>query len=81
MSTQDVRQALRQFLNDRLKTEVLDEDKIFETGRVNSLFAMQLVLFVEKQFGIAVDSEDLDLKNFASIASIERLVARKQGHG
>jgi acyl carrier protein len=40
---------------------------------------MQLVAFVEKEFGIAVADADLDLDNFRSIKSIADLVARKQG--
>jgi acyl carrier protein len=79
MTSQDVTQQLRRFLGERLKIDLADEDPIFAPGRVNSLFAMQLVLFVEKQFGISVDSDDLDMKNFATIASIARLVARKNG--
>ena len=55
-----------------------DADNVFETGRVNSLFAVQLVLFVEKQFGLAVDSEDLDLANFHSVDAILDFVTRKR---
>ncbi len=39
---------------------------------------MQLVAFVEKEFGIRVGDEDLDLDNFRSIQAISNLVARKQ---
>lgn len=55
-----------------------DED-IFALGFVNSLLAMQLVAFVEKEFGIAVEDQDLDLDNFRSIGAIARLVERKGG--
>jgi methoxymalonate biosynthesis acyl carrier protein len=53
-----------------------DED-IFGLGFVNSLVAVQLVAFVEKEFGIRVEDADLDLDNFRSIAAISALVARK----
>jgi acyl carrier protein len=53
-----------------------DED-MFAVGMVNSLFAMQLVLFVEKEFQITVENEDLDFENFRSINSISSLVDRK----
>jgi acyl carrier protein len=56
----------------------LDED-IFATGFVNSLFAMQLVQFVESSFGITIESEDLEIDNFRSIAAIAALVRRKGG--
>lgn len=53
-----------------------DED-IFSLGFVNSLFAMQLVTFVEEAFDITVEDEDLDLDNFRSINAIESLVTQK----
>ncbi len=57
--------------------DLQDEQDFFALGFVNSLFAMQLVLFVEKEFGIAVENEDLNIDNFKSIAAIARLVERK----
>ncbi len=53
-----------------------DQD-LFESGLVNSLFAMQLVLFVEKEFGIQVANEDLYVENFKSLNAISDFVARK----
>jgi methoxymalonate biosynthesis acyl carrier protein len=63
----------RFFLNHDLQ---LDED-IFALGFVNSMFAMQLVLFIEQAFEITIDNEDLELDNFRTINSITRLVERK----
>ena len=54
----------------------LDED-IFSLGFVNSMFAMQLVLFVEQEFKLAIENEDLELENFRTINSIANLVERK----
>ncbi len=53
-----------------------DED-IFALGFVNSLLAMQLVNFVEKEFGVTIEDEDLDLANFRTLAAIDALVERK----
>ncbi|MEC4812234.1 MAG: acyl carrier protein, partial [Scytonema sp. PMC 1069.18] len=44
----------------------LDED-IFALGFVNSMFAMQLVLFIEQEFKITIDNEDLEFDNFRTI--------------
>jgi acyl carrier protein len=54
----------------------MDED-IFALGFGNSLFAMQLVDFVEREFGVGLDESDLDIDNFRSIDAIARLVAGK----
>jgi len=58
--------------------ELQDDQDIFSLGFINSLFAMQLVLFVEKEFGIDVANEDLDVDNFRTLNAIAALVARKQ---
>ncbi len=57
--------------------EIKDNDDIFALGFVNSLFAMQLVLFVETEFGIAVENDDLDINNFKSVDAIVQLVENK----
>lgn len=54
-----------------------DQD-IFEAGYGNSMFAMQLVAFVESHFGLDIDAEDLEIDNFRSINRVAALVARKQ---
>ncbi|HEU5228022.1 MAG TPA: phosphopantetheine-binding protein [Ktedonobacteraceae bacterium] len=57
--------------------ELEDDQDIFALGFVNSLFAMQLVLFVEKEFGLQVENEDLDIDNFRSIRAITTLIEQK----
>jgi acyl carrier protein len=54
------------------------DDDIFALGFVNSLLAMQLVNFVEKEFGVTIEDEDLDLANFRTLESIDALVERKR---
>jgi acyl carrier protein len=56
-----------------------DDVDIFASGFVNSLMAMQLVLFVEKEFEIPIENDDLDLDNFRSVNAIADLIERKQG--
>ncbi len=74
-----VEPAIRQFVGRFVRGHDLgDDEDMFATGYVNSMFAMQLVQFVESEFGIAVESEDLDLDNFRSVSAISALVARKQ---
>jgi len=58
--------------------KLLDDDDIFALGFVSSVVAIQLVLFLEKEFGVKVENEDLDLDNFRSIAAMSRLIARKR---
>lgn len=76
----ETQQKIKEFLSRFFKSHDLKADEdIFALGFVNSLLAMQLVAFVEKEFGVAVSDEDLDLDNFRTINAIAQLVARKQG--
>ncbi|MFD4482543.1 MULTISPECIES: phosphopantetheine-binding protein [unclassified Streptomyces] len=57
--------------------DLKDDDDIFELGFVSSMFAMQLVSFVEHEFGITVENEDLELEYFRSISALDAFVTRK----
>lgn len=73
-------EKIKEFLSRFFKNHDLQpEEDIFALGFVNSLLAMQLVAFVEKEFAIRVEDEDLDLDNFRSIQAISNLVAKKSG--
>lgn len=61
------------FTNYNLK----DDEDIFSLGFVNSLFAMQLILFLEKEFSLTMANDDLELDNFRTIDRMANLVASK----
>jgi methoxymalonate biosynthesis acyl carrier protein len=73
---EDIREFLGQFVSD--PSVPVDQD-LFGSGLVNSLFAMQLVLHIEAEYGIAVSNDDLDLDNFRSLQAIAGFVGRKRG--
>ncbi len=76
----EIRTEIRKFLAKFFQNlELKDDEDIFALGFVNSLFAMQLVLFIEKTFGVTVENEDLDLANFRTIDAQTRFIQRKQG--
>jgi methoxymalonate biosynthesis acyl carrier protein len=79
VTQEQIGKMVTRFLTEQLRADLGPEDPIFGSGLANSLFAMQLVLFVEREFGIAVENEDLELSNFETVDSIVRLVARKVG--
>ena len=80
MDQTQTRQKVREFVTRFIRNhEVADDENYFAGGFVNSMFAMQLVQFVEQTFGIAVESEDLEIDNFCSVNAVTALVERKQG--
>lgn len=60
--------------------KVQDDEDIFALGFVSSLFAMELVIFVEKTFGITIENEDLDLENFRTVSALAAFIERKSGN-
>jgi acyl carrier protein len=69
---------VREFISRTVRADYTDTDDLFALGFVNSMFAMQLVQFLEGAFGIEVESEDLELDNFRSVAAISSFVGRKR---
>lgn len=72
---QEVRAFLGRFFND---LELTDDQNFFDLGFVNSLFAMQLVMFVESEFDLRIEDDELDIAHFLSLNAIANLVERKK---
>ncbi|PWW07325.1 phosphopantetheine binding protein [Paenibacillus cellulosilyticus] len=69
---------IRKFLSRFFKKHELgDDEDIFALGFVNSLFAMQLIMFLEKEFELAVDPQDMDFANFKTINLLASFVEKK----
>jgi acyl carrier protein len=72
-----VKQIIRNFINDSINIDTLgDDENLFESGLINSLFAVQLMTFIERKFGFEIGMDDLDIENFKSISATAAFVAR-----
>lgn len=76
----DSKETIKAFIQKKVgeETQFGYDDDIFKLGLVNSLFALELVVFLENTFGISVENEDLDLNNFNKIANMEAFIQRKK---
>jgi methoxymalonate biosynthesis acyl carrier protein len=75
---EQAKDKLRAFLARHIAgRNIADDQQIFAAGFVNSMFAMQLVLFLEKDFKISIANEDLELRNFQTINAMVELIERK----
>ena len=73
-----VKKAIRAFIQASVNIDGLgDDENLFESGIVNSLFAVQLMTFIERTFAIEVGTDDLDIENFKSIDATAAFVAKK----
>ncbi|MER5432225.1 phosphopantetheine-binding protein [Streptomyces sp. NPDC002588] len=73
-----IEETLRSYLVGRLKTDVLVDQDLFESGLVTSMFAMELVVHLEKTFEVSILGGNLRLANFRSVRSMATLVRELQ---
>lgn len=77
-SDEQIRTSVHNLLSRYFGDELPEDDiNIFETGYVNSMFTMQLVSLVEKDFDVIVADDDLSIENFQSVSAILRFVLGK----
>lgn len=74
-----IQEQIYHFLHEKNPQAELNYDtELFKSGVVNSLFALEIVIFVETTFGIRLKRKDVKLENFESINRIAALVERVQ---
>ncbi|HKV42895.1 MAG TPA: acyl carrier protein [Blastocatellia bacterium] len=74
----DQKAKIKRFLGRVVRGHDIDDDlDIFATGYINSMFAMELITFLESEFGVQIEDSDLDIKNFATVNRIADLIDRK----
>lgn len=75
---ENIKQRIRQFLQRSIRNVDIHNDSVIaDLGIVHSLFMVQLVLFIEKEFGIEIDYDELDLANFRTVNDIAALISNK----
>ncbi|MER7987976.1 phosphopantetheine-binding protein [Streptomyces noursei] len=76
----DIRSDLAKFLADSFPNlTIADDEDLFGRGIANSLFTIQLIMFVEKHFAVQIPNEDLELDNFRTVTAMTKLVERLTG--
>lgn len=71
----DTQERIFQFFVEKKKADGLSYDtELLKSKHINSLFALQIVLFVEKEFGVKLTKKEISVENFHSINAIAALV-------
>jgi methoxymalonate biosynthesis acyl carrier protein len=78
-TTQSIEATLLEFLATRLKQPWQPDADLFGAGVVTSLFAMELVVYLEEAFGVEVGGDELRLDNFRTVRAMTALVGRLRG--
>jgi acyl carrier protein len=78
----EIKQQIRQFLCELLpggaSPNLLDDTPLRTSGIVDSMGMLQLVSFIEENFGVEVEAEEASLQNFDRIEDIAAFVQKKQ---
>lgn len=84
--TDALRTALKQMIIDTLRLEdvtvddIEDDDPLFRDGLgLDSIDALELVVAIEKHFGIAIENEDVGKRAFASVAAMANFLQESLG--
>ena len=79
MSTKEiVREFIsREMLHDSRETPINDEDQLIESGIIDSLGIMTLLVFLEEKFSLQISGDELLPENFGSITAIADLIDRQ----
>ena len=79
MAMEQDKEKIRRFLTTLTGFFDLEDGMDLINNRIiDSIHALQLVSFVEKEFGIDVSGEELDRDNFYSVNAIANFIQRKR---
>lgn len=83
MTREDVTTKLRKFIAEnflymRPDFELSDDDSLLETGIVDSMGVMEVLAFLDEEFGVEVPDDDVTEENLGTVSSIVEYVARRR---
>ena len=75
--------ALREYIVNELLTEkpaepIGESDNLLSSGVLDSMGLLQLVAFIEDEFGVSISSDEFQPENFQTLSSIAGLIQKKR---
>ncbi len=67
-----------EFMFDRPASDLSNDLSLIQEGIIDSLGIFMLVSFIDNQFGVKVEPEDVVLDNFETINKIKDLITARQ---
>jgi acyl carrier protein len=86
MEHTEILNRLRQLITENLELELPETlhetDRLFEDLNIDSIMVLQLIVYVEEEFGVNVPEEDVDPAVFQTLGSfvgfVQTLMSQKQ---
>lgn len=71
-----MQERIMKFFNEKGINDIQNDTDLFKGGYVNSLFALEIVMFLEKEFKIKIKNKDITEKNFKTIDAMAAVVEK-----
>lgn len=79
LSSAEIEKGIVAFLEAQTRRIWDPQTDLFASGDLSSLFALQLVVFLEENHGVSIRGRDLRLSNFRTVENMVALVQRLRG--
>ncbi|XBX10018.1 acyl carrier protein [Enterocloster clostridioformis] len=73
---------LRRYLQKEIffsNEEIEDDQQLIDSGMIDSISIVKVIIFMEKTFNISFTEEDMDPENFESLQAMIRTIELKKG--
>jgi len=79
MTMINAEKMLIEYFKEKADTMVNSQTLLLEEKIIDSMGVMELIAFIESNFGIEFTDDDLTVDNFATIGAIIAIIKRKDG--
>lgn len=69
---------MEEFLPDENPDELTEQTQLFTSGLLDSIASLNLVGFLEREFGITVEAHEVVAENLDTLVSLTQFVASKR---
>jgi acyl carrier protein len=84
MSEQSYSESIKKFITENFlfgdDSQIKNDTPLFEKGIIDSTGVLELVSFIEENYKITIQDDELVQDNFASINAIEKFLQNKLNH-
>jgi acyl carrier protein len=78
----DIKDPISEFIATEILSQpgrqIAADEKLISSGMIDSLSLVDIALFIEDQFGVAIDDTELNADTFDTLAELEDLIRTRQ---
>ena len=79
----EIKEKIKTFIRDSFlfdnTAEICDNESLLEKGVIDSTGVLELILYLEEEFGIKIEDEEIIPENLDSVSNIIALLKSKNG--